>query len=104
MTRERPQHGPAIRAARKSRGWSQAELGRRMGGVLPHRISEWEHDRPRASVQTLFALGRAMEYAVVIGDAPLVARLVPSGRVVAQNGWVWFIENEAVVLPPPEEE
>lgn len=39
-------YGERLRAARKARGWSQRELGRRVG-VSGAAVSRWEMDRTR---------------------------------------------------------
>lgn len=37
--------GAWVSGLREAQGWTQRELGERLGGVSPARISDWEHDR-----------------------------------------------------------
>jgi hypothetical protein len=37
--------GKWLAGLRETSGWTQNELGGRLGGVSPARISDWEHDR-----------------------------------------------------------
>lgn len=37
--------GSWLSGLREAQGWTQRELGERLGGVSPARISDWEHDR-----------------------------------------------------------
>lgn len=41
--------GSWLSGLREAHGWTQRELGERMGGVSPARISDWEHDRRAVS-------------------------------------------------------
>lgn len=41
--------GSWLSGLREAHGWTQRELGERMGGVSPARISDWEHDRRSVS-------------------------------------------------------
>jgi len=41
--------GKWIAGLRSAQGWTQKELGRRLGGVSAARVSDWEHDRRAVS-------------------------------------------------------
>jgi len=50
--------GSWIAGLRASVGWTQAELGARLEGVSPARISDWEHDRRSVSKANAIKLAR----------------------------------------------
>lgn len=60
-----------IRVLRSQRGWSQAELGEKMGGVTQGNVSRLE-DRERVNVrlETLFELAAAFDVGLVVEFLP----------------------------------
>jgi HTH-type transcriptional regulator/antitoxin HipB len=54
------QLGPTLRALRQARGWSQAELGRRIG-LSQERISSIERQPERVTVGQLLTLLMALD-------------------------------------------
>lgn len=50
--------GSWLSGLREAHGWTQRELGERMGGVSPARISDWEHDRRAVSKAQAKVLGQ----------------------------------------------
>lgn len=56
-----------IQAARTDRGWTQAELARRMGlssAFGQVQVSHWENDRKAPSAKNLIRLADALEVSV----------------------------------------
>lgn len=53
--------GDVIRIYRENRKWSQAELGKRLGGVTRHRVSDWECGR------RMISKGMAKKIAKLLG-------------------------------------
>jgi HTH-type transcriptional regulator/antitoxin HipB len=70
------QLGPALRALRQARGWSQTELGRRVG-LSQERISSIEREPERVTVGQLLTVLMAL-------DAEL---LVDERRAAAPGPW-----------------
>jgi HTH-type transcriptional regulator/antitoxin HipB len=68
------QLGPALRALRLARGWSQGELGRRVG-LSQERISTIERHPERITVGQLLTVLMALEGELRVGarDRPAVA-------------------------------
>jgi transcriptional regulator with XRE-family HTH domain len=50
--------GSWLSGLRDAHGWTQRELGERMGGVSPSRISDWEHGRRSVSKAQAKLLGQ----------------------------------------------
>ena len=71
------QLGPALRALREGRGWSQTELGRRVG-LSQERISTIERQPERVTVGQLLTVLMAL-------DAQL--RVERRGRAPAAQPW-----------------
>jgi DNA-binding transcriptional regulator YiaG len=46
---ERQTPGSWIAGLRRQQGWTQKELGERLGGVATTRVSDWEHGRRAVS-------------------------------------------------------
>ena len=62
----------ALRAARETRGWSQAELGRQVGLPQVH-ISRIEAGKTAPRINTLLDLVRALDYDLLLVPRPLTA-------------------------------
>lgn len=60
------QLGPVLRSLRKARGWSQAELGRRVG-LSQERISAIESRPEKVNLDTLLTLAMALDAELSIG-------------------------------------
>jgi HTH-type transcriptional regulator/antitoxin HipB len=71
------QLGPALKALREAQGWSQTELGRRVG-LSQERISTIERQPERVTVGQLLTVLMAL-------DAPL--RVEPRARAPAPEPW-----------------
>ena len=63
------QLGPALRALRQLRGWSQTELGRRVG-LSQERISSIERQPERITVSQLLTVLMALDGELLIGARP----------------------------------
>jgi HTH-type transcriptional regulator/antitoxin HipB len=61
------QLGPVLRSLRKARGWSQAELGRRVG-LSQERISAIESRPEKVNLDTLLTLAMALDAEWSIGE------------------------------------
>jgi HTH-type transcriptional regulator/antitoxin HipB len=73
------QLGPVLRSLRKARGWSQAELGRRVG--LPQeRISAIESRPEKVNLDTLLTLAMALDAEWSIGARPPAAPSPEAGK------------------------
>lgn len=66
------QLGPALRALRVARGWSQTELGRRVG-LSQERISTIERRPERITIGQLLTLLMALEGQLSIGPRQVAA-------------------------------
>jgi len=64
--------GELVAAARKERGWSQAELGRRLGGIDRRHVSAMESGDPRSDfgllVSTLWLLNLPLLTTLSLGN------------------------------------
>jgi len=63
------QLGPALRALRQRRGWSQTELGRRVG-LSQERISSIERRPERVTVGQLLTLLMALDGELLVAARP----------------------------------
>ena len=63
------QLGPALRALRQLRGWSQTELGRRVG-LSQERISSIERQPERITVSQLLTVLMALNGELLVGARP----------------------------------
>jgi HTH-type transcriptional regulator / antitoxin HipB len=63
------QLGPALRALRQVRGWSQTELGRRVG-LSQERISSIERQPERITVSQLLTVLMALDGELTVGGRP----------------------------------
>ena len=63
------QLGPALRALRQQRGWSQTELGRRVG-LSQERISNIERQPERITVSQLLTVLMALNGELLVGVRP----------------------------------
>lgn len=75
------QLGPVLRSLRKARGWSQAELGRRVG-LSQERISAIESRPEKVNLDTLMTLAMALDAELSIG-----ARAQPATAPEAGEQW-----------------
>jgi HTH-type transcriptional regulator/antitoxin HipB len=66
------QLGPALRALRRARGWSQTELGRRVG-LSQERISTIERQPERVTVGQLLTVLMALEGQLSVGPRQAAA-------------------------------
>lgn len=66
------QLGPVLRSLRKARGWSQAELGRRVG-LSQERISAIENRPEKVNLDTLLTLAMALDAEWSLGARPAAA-------------------------------
>jgi HTH-type transcriptional regulator/antitoxin HipB len=64
------QLGPALRALRMARGWSQTELGRRVG-LSQERISSIERQPERITVGQLLTVMMALDGELLVDARPL---------------------------------
>jgi HTH-type transcriptional regulator/antitoxin HipB len=64
------QLGPALRALRMARGWSQTELGRRVG-LSQERISSIERQPERITVGQLLTVLMALDGELLVDARPL---------------------------------
>jgi HTH-type transcriptional regulator/antitoxin HipB len=67
LIRTTGQLGPVLRSLRKARGWSQAELGRRVG-LSQERISAIESRPEKVNLDTLLTLAMALDAEWSIGE------------------------------------
>jgi DNA-binding XRE family transcriptional regulator len=56
--------GAWLSGLREAHGWTQRELGERLGGVSPARISDWEHDRRAISKEVAKQLSSLLHVSV----------------------------------------
>lgn len=63
------QLGPVLRSLRKARGWSQAQLGQRVG-LSQERISVIESQPEKVNLDTLLTLAMALDAEFSIGARP----------------------------------
>ena len=63
------QLGPALRALRMARGWSQTELGRRVG-LSQERISSIERQPERITVGQLLTVLMALDSELLVDTRP----------------------------------
>jgi HTH-type transcriptional regulator/antitoxin HipB len=63
------QLGPALRALRQQRGWSQSELGRRVG-LSQERISSIERQPERITVGQLLTVLMALDGELLVDARP----------------------------------
>ena len=63
------QIGPALRALRQQRGWSQSELGRRVG-LSQERISSIERHPERITVGQLLTVLMALDGELLVASRP----------------------------------
>ena len=75
------QLGPVLRSLRKARGWSQAELGRRVG-LSQERISAIESRPEKVNLDTLLTLAMALDAELSIG-----ARVQPAPAPEPGEQW-----------------
>jgi HTH-type transcriptional regulator/antitoxin HipB len=61
------QLGPALRALRQARGWSQTELGRRVG-LSQERISSIEREPERVTVGQLLTVLMALDAELLVDE------------------------------------
>ncbi|MFS0757233.1 helix-turn-helix domain-containing protein [Noviherbaspirillum sp. 1P10PC] len=73
------QLGPVLRSLRKARGWSQAELGRRVG-LSQERISAIESRPEKVNLDTLLTLAMALDAELSIGARVQAATAPASGE------------------------
>ena len=73
------QLGPVLRSLRKARGWSQAELGRRVG-LSQERISAIENRPEKVNLDTLLTLAMALDAEWSIGARPAAAGAPAAGE------------------------
>lgn len=73
------QLGPVLRNLRKARGWSQAELGRRVG-LSQERISAIENRPEKVNLDTLLTLAMALDAEWSIGARPTTANPPDAGE------------------------
>lgn len=73
------QLGPVLRNLRKARGWSQAELGRRVG-LSQERISAIENRPEKVNLDTLLTLAMALDAEWSIGARPTAANPPDAGE------------------------
>ncbi|WP_194711932.1 helix-turn-helix domain-containing protein [Noviherbaspirillum soli] len=73
------QLGPVLRSLRKARGWSQAELGRRVG-LSQERISAIESRPEKVNLDTLLTLAMALDAELSIGARAQAASTPESGE------------------------
>lgn len=73
------QLGPVLRSLRKARGWSQAELGRRVG-LSQERISAIESRPEKVNLDTLLTLAMALDAELSIGARAQAASAPESGE------------------------
>ena len=73
------QLGPVLRSLRKARGWSQAELGRRVG-LSQERISAIESRPEKVNLDTLLTLAMALDAELSIGARVHAATAPASGE------------------------
>ena len=73
------QLGPVLRSLRKARGWSQAELGRRIG-LSQERISAIESRPEKVNLDTLLTLAMALDAELSIGARAQPATAPESGE------------------------
>lgn len=72
LVRTSGQLGPALRELRRARGWSQAQLGQRVG-LSQERISNIERRPERITVQQLLTVLMALEAQLVVQERPPAA-------------------------------
>ena len=70
------QLGPALRALRQRRGWSQTELGRRVG-LSQERISSIERQPERITVSQLLTVLMALDGELLVDVRPASAPSEP---------------------------
>jgi len=70
------QLGPALRSLRQRRGWSQTELGRRVG-LSQERISSIERQPERITVSQLLTVLMALDGELLVDARPASAPLEP---------------------------
>src|ERR1044072_8021161 len=80
---ERLAFGRALAAARKARNHSQAELGRRIGGVVQATISSWETGVTEPTPAQVFAMEETLgiesgQLSKHLGYLPVTGRTAPS--------------------------
>jgi HTH-type transcriptional regulator/antitoxin HipB len=73
------QLGPVLRSLRKARGWSQAELGRRVG-LSQERVSAIENRPEKVNLDTLLTLAMALDAEWSIGPRPPAATAPETGE------------------------
>jgi HTH-type transcriptional regulator/antitoxin HipB len=73
------QLGPVLRSLRKARGWSQAELGRRVG-LSQERISAIESRPEKVNLDTLLTLAMALDAELSIGARSPAATAPETGE------------------------
>lgn len=73
------QLGPVLRSLRKARGWSQAELGRRVG-LSQERISAIESRPEKVNLDTLLTLAMALDAEWSIGARTAAATAPETGE------------------------
>lgn len=73
------QLGPVLRSLRKARGWSQAELGRRVG-LSQERISAIESRPEKVNLDTLLTLAMALDAEWSIGARTAAAPSPEAGE------------------------
>lgn len=73
------QLGPVLRSLRKAKGWSQAELGRRVG-LSQERISAIENRPEKVNLDTLLTLAMALDAELRIGARPAAATAPAAGE------------------------
>jgi len=72
--------GLLIAAARKQKGWSQSDLGQRLGDIDRRHVSAMERGDPNASIGLVVA-------ALWLLDLPLLATLPEAGRSAASRSF-----------------
>lgn len=66
VVRTSGQLGPALKRLRKAKGWSQLELGKRIG-LSQERISAIENHPERVTIDQIFTLLMALDAEIQIG-------------------------------------